>query len=337
MKATKLPSGSYRARVSVNGKRVSVTAPTKKEAEKKAHQILATESYNANNMSLNKAMQNYIASKDSVLSPSTLRSYKQLAATHYTDIGIIPINNITQDVIQNFINNKAKTHSPKTCRNIHGLLSAVLKQYRPEFILNTRLPQKQIIEEYIPTDDDIRILLSSTNGYLLDSIMLAVFGPMRRSEISALTSDDINGTIIHVHSAVVHSGSGWILKNITKTSAGDRYIDYPQFVIDRFSDRTGTLIPISPNAITERFHRALISLKLPLFRFHALRHYGASYLHKIGIPDAYIMQRGGWDSDYVMKSVYRHALSDEQKKVTNILKDNFENNFILDTKMDTLN
>lgn len=31
-----------------------------------------------------------------------------------------------------------------------------------------------------------------------------------------------------------------------------------------------------------------------------------------GIPDSYIMEMGGWKSDYVMKSVYRHALDDQK-------------------------
>ena len=46
----------------------------------------------------------------------------------------------------------------------------------------------------------------------------------------------------------------------------------------------------------------------PKFRFHDLRHYCASIMHAIGIPDQYIMSRGGWSSDNVMKAVYRNVI-----------------------------
>ena len=47
---------------------------------------------------------------------------------------------------------------------------------------------------------------------------------------------------------------------------------------------------------------------IPHFDFHDLRHYCASVQHALGVPDAYIMQRGGWGNDRVLKEVYRHAL-----------------------------
>ena len=43
----------------------------------------------------------------------------------------------------------------------------------------------------------------------------------------------------------------------------------------------------------------------------SVRHYCASYLHSQGIPDAYIMARGGWATPHVMNKVYRHAMKDK--------------------------
>ena len=67
------------------------------------------------------------------------------------------------------------------------------------------------------------------------------------------------------------------------------------------------------------------STGLPHFRFHDLRHYCASIQHAIGIPDAYIMQRGGWGSDGVLKEVYRHAMSDKENEMNTKANDNFNN------------
>lgn len=43
------------------------------------------------------------------------------------------------------------------------------------------------------------------------------------------------------------------------------------------------------------------------------------------IPDAYIMQAGGWGNDKVLKEVYRHAMSDVQKEMSTIAIRHFEN------------
>lgn len=33
----------------------------------------------------------------------------------------------------------------------------------------------------------------------------------------------------------------------------------------------------------------------------------------MNIPEADIMKMGGWETDYVMKNVYRHAMQDKNK------------------------
>ena len=53
----------------------------------------------------------------------------------------------------------------------------------------------------------------------------------------------------------------------------------------------------------------------------------------MGIPDAYIMQRGGWGSDAVLKNVYRHALSDKETEMND--KANSYFSAMYDTKYDT--
>ena len=61
--------------------------------------------------------------------------------------------------------------------------------------------------------------------------------------------------------------------------------------------------------------------------FHDLRHYSASIRHALGIPDAYIMEEGGWCSDKVLKAVYRHAMSDRKKEMAAKANSHFESLF----------
>ena len=44
--------------------------------------------------------------------------------------------------------------------------------------------------------------------------------------------------------------------------------------------------------------------------------YFASSQHAIGVPDAYIMAAGGWESDMVLKNIYRNELTDVKEKMS---------------------
>ena len=50
----------------------------------------------------------------------------------------------------------------------------------------------------------------------------------------------------------------------------------------------------------------------------------AAIQHALGIPDAYIMQRGGWGNDHVLKEVYRHAMKDKAIEMSKIANAHFE-------------
>lgn len=315
--ARKLPSGQYRCLIydkMVDGKRKykSFTAPTKKEAEYKAAMYLSEkETSKKSNLTFEESLKRYIGTRESVLSAGTIREYKRSQKADFKQINDTLIYDITQDMIQDIINEKSKKCAPKTVRNLHGLISAVMKEYRPSFVLNTSLPQKIIPELYIPTDKEVKTLLSKCSDKdMRIAIMLAAFGPLRRSEICGLESSDIKNGIAHIKRAIVMNyNHEWVTKT-TKSVAGNRYIPLPDFVLAEISNKKGRIVDLHPNNITDRFIDLLNASGLHYFRFHDLRHYCASILHANGIPDAYILQRGGWSSDAVMKQIYRHALSD---------------------------
>lgn len=244
------------------------------------------------------------------------------------------LSDITQEQIQIEINKESLTHSPKSVRNMHGLLSAVFAAYRPEFVLRTALPKKVRPTLYIPTETDIRKLMGYVEGTEMEiPVLLAAFGPMRRGEIAALRSDHIKGDIVHVEFAMaLDENNKWVQKS-TKSESGDRYIQFPSFVIKKLEGIDGKITSLKPNQISDRFIDIIKRAGLPKFRFHDLRHYSASIQHALGIPDAYIMQRGGWKSDAVLKNVYRHALEDSAKKMNGIANQYFDT--LCNTKCNT--
>lgn len=344
--AKKLPSGSWRCQVydytDKNGKRHyksftsgDSTAKGKRAAEKMAADYAAEkEIRSCCSLTFGEAFDNYVRDRESVLAVSTIREYRRTKRVDLEELSKIKIENITTEQIQELINHIAKEKSPKTVRNVHGIISAVLKAYRPEMALNTSLPQKVPPKLYIPTDADIKTLLEHIdNDDMMIAVLLAAFGPLRRSEICGLEDTDFNGNVAHIQRAVVlDENKQWVDKT-TKSVAGNRFVPLPDFVIDCLKDRKGRIVQLKPSQISDRFIDLVARSGLPHFRFHDLRHYCASIQHALGIPDAYIMQRGGWSSDAVLKQVYRHALSDKAEELNNVANDHFSK--LCNTKYNT--
>lgn len=321
-KIERLPSGTYRTRVFKNGKQKSITAKTRAELKMKVAEYEYLHD-DTRDMSIEEIIDSYIDNRSEILSPSTLRSYRQIVK-YYEPIKMYSATRITSEDIQKFVNDFVKDHSPKTTRNVYGLLSSALRTFYPNKAISVRLPQKKPIERFIPTTDAVKILLQDSDPELRKAILLASVGTMRRGEIAALKYGDIQGNTIHVHADIVRNHTNkWVYKDIPKTSESDRYIEYPAQVIKELG--TGEpdeyVIKFSnPDMITKHFIKLRKDHGLKC-RFHDLRAYAASIAHALNVPDEYIMKRGGWASDAILKSVYRNALEDEVKKNSDRIND----------------
>ena len=325
--AKKLPSGSWRIRVyshTEDGKKVyrSFTSDDpspkgKRKVELEAAQFAAEQERSRHSgITVKEAIERYIVSKLPVLSPSTAVGYRSLQRLDFDMINSIPLDHLTHAIVQSWISDLASRLSPKTVRNAHGLFVGAIGMFAPNLHFNTQLPAKQEPDLYTPVNDDIQRLIDHVRGKDLEiCICLAAFGPMRRGEICALESGDIHGNTITVRRDMVKGpDKQWHIKQ-PKSYAGYREITYPPEVIALLAGREGRLFDFHPDILSNRFKRAIIYAKVPHFRFHDLRHYSASIQHAMGIPDEYIMARGGWASDYVMKRIYRHAMSDQAQAI----------------------
>lgn len=353
-KAKKLPSGSWRIRVfdheeiitlpdgSIKKKNImksfTVADPSpagRRECERLAAEYAINKNVYAQSSSItvHDAIDSYIKLKTGILSPATIRSYKSQQKSSYDMINHIRIDHIRNSDLQLWINDLASDHSPKSVKNIWGLFSAAIDMYAPNLKFKVSFPMQKPASLYTPSDSDISSLLSHVNGSTLEkAILLAAFGTLRRGEICAITSDDVHGNFITVNKSMVYDGTQYVIKS-PKTESSYRTIEMNAAIIDKISGTSGRIVPLTPNALTNEFRRAVIACGLPHFRFHDLRHYSASIMHAIGIPDQYIIDRGGWKTDRVMKRVYRDVIDEEKKRFTSQINDHFSS--LLDTKLDT--
>lgn len=316
MKIEKLPSGSYRVRKMYKGEKYSLVfdhKPTQKEALQAMSAELDKVKTKYDRLTFQGAAEEYVEMKRNVLSPTTIKEYIGMSERLPDWFCNLSLSDITQVDINRVVNELSKNKSPKTVRNNHGLISAILGTFRPEFNISTKLPQKVKSEPYTPTQEDVRAILEVAKGTEYEvAITLACYG-MRRSEICALTPEDIDGDMAHINKAIVQNQDNeWIVKT-TKTTESTRDIVIPQKLAEKIQ-KQGYVYKGHPHNITRYLSKVEESLGIPHFPLHKLRHYFASQMSALGVPDADIMKLGGWQSDHVMKSVYRHSMIDKEEK-----------------------
>lgn len=315
MTIEKLPSGSYRVRQMENGKLYSLTLPYKPN-KREAYELIQNKINHVvdNSMTFQKAAEEYINVKNNVLSPSTIRGYHSVLRNlpqYFLDMDISQIDEYT---LQKFINEYAIDHTAKTVHNVNGFVMAVLRLFYPKMDISVTLPQKQRQERYTPTTEDIKRIMDASKGtkYYIP-LFLACLG-LRNSEICALTIFDLKGTELTINKALVYGDNGYVVKNVPKTDASNRIIVLPDAVVSSIREQ-GFIYDGYPLQIDRHLRRTQKKLNIPSFGIHRMRHFFASYMHDLGYSDAIIQSLGGWATDNVMKSVYRHALNEDSARM----------------------
>lgn len=325
-KAKKLPSGSWRCQVVVNGKRQSVTvqdpSPSGRvRCEQLAAQLAAEGRVEKENKgTVSSALANYISSREGVISVTTLRSYRVLEKTAFDDIQDICVSRIKDSDVQKWIQSYSAGRTPKTVRNAYALLCASVGRRFDIF-----LPERQPIEYYTPCDNDIKVLLEKTKGTDLErAILLAAFGTLREGEICALTVKDFTKDSVTVSKSMAYDGEKNIIKT-PKTASSTRTVALPVKIVNRIlKGKTDRIVDMDPKALYHQFRKTIKASGLPYFRFHDLRAYSASVRHALGVPDQYIMADGGWKTDHILKTVYRRAMEDQRKKFSKVSGNHFK-------------
>lgn len=340
--AQKLPSGNWRVRVTdpVTGKRVSFTSQLpgkagKAEAEMLARSfLLGQKQKKEQGRTIGEAIDEYISLKENILSPSTINGYRKYRKTSLAGLCDTLIKDITPQDIQAYFNEKALTLAPKSIHNAHGLLSAVLSVYAPELRLKTTLPKVQKNIKQLPEVEDVLRAIKGTEIEL--PCLLAMWCSLRMSEIRGLKKTDIEDGIITINSTMINVNGEHIEKDSTKTIDSTRQIKAHSYIIslvNALPEEQEYITTLSDHALYMRFTRLLERNGVKHMSFHDLRHMNASIMLMLGIPDKYAMERGGWSSDNIMKSVYQHTFSAGREAADRKIDEYFSS--ILDIIADT--
>ncbi|HEY4536451.1 MAG TPA: tyrosine-type recombinase/integrase [Enteractinococcus sp.] len=154
--------------------------------------------------------------------PATRAKYRSMFKNYLADsLGAVPVDMITEDDIAEWVNDlREDNKSPKTIRNVHGLLNSVMltavkRKHRPDNpCAETRLPKANRTTENITflTHDEFRLLLDQVPIHFHPFVIFMVSTGLRFSEATALTpadfTDDRGEYSVSVQKAWKYQGDG---------------------------------------------------------------------------------------------------------------------------------
>ena len=319
-KAKKLPSGMWRVQASFNGERRSFTDFTAKGAELQALEWQAgkRKGRNPDNVTVADALERYISARENILSPTTISLYRMYQRLYFKSINRIRVSKLTADDVQREINDLAATLSPKSVRNIYGLLKAAT-----EIEFKIALPQKKKPKTKTPSVAEIKMILEKTKGTTIEvPVLLALWCGLRMSEIRGLRWDHVFPDRIVIDRAIVDVDGVPTLKG-TKTEGSERVIEISPYLYQKIQQAPH----ISEYVTTmngKNIHHKFVRCTGHICRFHDLRHANASVMMMLGVPDNVAMERGGWETESIYKKTYADIFDEERKKANRKIDAFFE-------------
>lgn len=340
MKATQLPSGKYRVQVLAGhdekGKRIikSFTAEREWEALKMADEYLNNghrSDYRAV-MTVADAFEEYISSRDNLLSPSTIQGYRVIQRSRLQSIMNIRITELSFRDIQTAVNFDSRRLSRKSIKSALALLKSALALQDVEINMKkvTLPPAKKKKVELPSAEDVIKAVIGSDIEL---PCLLAMWLSLRISEVLGLQFGDISkiGRYITVNRVILTINGHSVLNDRTKTEESTRTNLLPKYLRDKIAEiphekDTEFIIKMSYKQISARFNKIMAAHGYNI-TFHKLRHEFATTLDDLGVPSDYIQKIGGRSTDNIMKSVYTHTTKNKETEYQNMI-DGFFNKAI---------
>lgn len=335
MKAKKLPSGNYRVQVVAgfdqNGKRIvkSFTADTEWEAMRMAEYFKQDrEETTGKNLTVAKAMEMYIDSRENVIEKTTIRNYRQLANSCFKCIMNVKLSSLRAIDIQRAINIESARVSPKYIKNAYGLLKSVLKMFEVNINLSSiQLPKLVKKEKELPSFETVFSIVKGTEIEL--PCLLSSWLSLRVGEVVGLQFRDVDTEkkTLKVRRTIIQTVNGEEVREGCKTEKSTRSLNIPDYLFQMImaiphKEETDFIVTLTRKAIYSRFKRLMLKNGYDI-TYHDLRHLNASVMLMLGVPDKYAMERGGWSTDNILKSVYQQTFSNERVRFDEVIDSYF--------------
>lgn len=317
-KARQLSSGNWFIQLRIDGQSIPVTAETEAKCQAEAAAIKAgLKDAPSKRGTLRYAIEDYINRHRKTLSPSTVRAYVSYKANRfqkYMDRDITSVD--WQKAIDE------EDCSPKTLKNAWSLARAAMAE--KGFTPTVRLPKVVKTPMQWLTPEQIPVFLKAIHGQSCELPALLGLHSLRRSEMFALTWDniDLENNLIQVRGAVVLAeGSKAVKKdtNKTKNSTRDIPIMMPRLreILELSEKGDGPILSCDIATPYDGINKVCRENGLPEVGLHGLRRSFASLGHSIGMREEEVMSIGGWEDFQTMHKFYVYLSDLDRKKAAN--------------------
>ena len=289
-------------------------------------------------------LNEFIESKKHGVKLRTYLFYKQQANTYIKEnIGIIDINDLTQDDVDNFIVGLYENGSIKngeklsysTVKGIDGLLNRALKYAYKKRYLNQFIKSDVCLKqnsnkkiEALTKEEQKKIenyILSKKKNYNY-GVLLSLYTGMRLGELLVLKWSDIDfkNKLIHVQRTtcrvMAENNKTIIIEDTPKSKSSIRDLPLTNFLISllkemkQFQKNNSEYVisraigkRIENRSYQESFKRLLKRLKIKHYGFHSLRHTFATRSLEIGIDIKTLSELMGHSNPTITLNRYVHS------------------------------
>lgn len=314
--ARQLPSGSWFCRVRIDGKDIAITRNTQKEAEAEAMAVKygIIESKNkesSGKKTLADALDDYIRTRDGLISPATIRAYKSYRKNRFQNMMQCDIFKTTDTQWQAAVKREFRDFSPKYAKNVWSLISSAIEEATGKKV-NVILPNQEKNERPFLDSDQVLVFVSAIKGRSAEIPALLELSSLRCSEMLALKWEDVDlkNNIIYIRGARVRNSDGKLVhKKQNKNDTSRRTIPIiPPLkdALEKVENREGYVVKIKGDAVFKQVNRICLENGLPPVGNHGLRHSFASLAYYLNMPEKVAMEIGGWKDTGTMHKIYTH-------------------------------
>jgi len=352
-------NGKWRAQVSIDGRRLSFAADTKKEG---LAWILETKNqmdkgltFKGAEMNLGEFLAEWLNTVSSSSSKGTHITYSWTVRKHILPyIGDVNLMDLRPDRIQRFYHHLQKEGSSNHAVHVtHKTLRVAMNHAVKLGLLGrnpcsgTTPPKPEQTEMKFYDDHQVKQLLKTAKEIgdrFYPFYFLAIHTGMRLSEIIGLKWEDVNWDLstLQVKRQVMHLKGGSYIFTEVKSRSGNRTIILgtqalellkvhrreQQILISSVGEKWVDLdlvfpsyvgTPVTGSNIRRAFRRLLKASGLPKIRFHDLRHTAASLMLNHGIPVLIVSKRLGHSKPSITIDVYGHLIPSQQAEAAQLM------------------
>jgi integrase len=350
-----LPSGNWRAQVTLQGRRISRTRKSQQAARdwirEVNDQIEQGLTYAAERTTLISYLDAWLENKRSQLRTATIEQYKWARSYLVGEFARVKLKDVTPARVQRFYDRlRSQGKGVRTIQVIHGVLSGCLDQACRLGLIGRNpaavciVPRETRTEMHIWTESEVAQFLVFIRGQRNEILYITALATgMRRGELLGLQWKDIdwNGQTINISRQVFEPSNGGYHFQAPKTGRGVRTVRLGGGMVERLREQAGRVdimrqmarerwkehdlvfpsmvgTPQGSRSVTREFHHLVEVSGLPVIRLHDCRHTAASLMLGHGIPPIIVAGMLGHSLSMLM-TTYAHFIPNMQDEAARLM------------------